>query len=141
MAAISASGSFFPFPLTNPAHRTSTNHSSPSPSALPQRQPRRLRKVTLPLEPVFHRRPQFFERDLAADLHHPIRQRQRVVELAGIGEVAHGKTVEPLQLAWPGLSLVFKFHMNPASEHAFDLNTLRRPPRLEQQPYDRRADF
>jgi hypothetical protein len=86
-----------------------------------------LRQITLPPEPILHRRFQFLDRNMSSDFHHPIGNGKGVVKHGGVGEIAHGKTVQPLQRTGQAPSVIFVFHANPAGKHQSNLTTDFRP--------------
>src|SRR5438270_13831583 len=87
-------------------------------SALRQCQMRFFGEVALPAEPVLHGVLQLVEGNVGADFHLAVRERKSVVEDAGIGEVAHGETVEPLQRARKPAAVSFILDANLAGEHS-----------------------
>ena len=82
-----------------------------------QKKARIFRQVTFLSEPVFHRLPKLVERNIFSNLHLSIDQGQSVVKDPGIGEVAHGETVQPLQGAGKPPAVLFVFHTDLAGKH------------------------
>jgi len=69
------------------------------------------------VEPVFHVGAEAVERDAAADFHEPVGDGKRVVKDRIVGEVAHGKVVEPVERAGLRLAVIFEGDVDLAGEH------------------------
>ena len=75
-------------------------------------------KITLALEPIEHGSLELIERNFGANLHHPIPNRQRVVEDTGICEIPHGKIIQPLHGTLGQLPIQPVLHRNVPRIHA-----------------------
>ena len=76
-------------------------------------------EISLATEPVFHRNPQSFQRHAETHLQQAIAHWQGVVEDGVVGEVPHGKIVDPLHRAWMPLPCrVDGFDLQFAQKHA-----------------------
>src|ERR1041385_282905 len=80
-------------------------------------------QITLAPEPILHRFAQLVQRNFSADFHDSIRHRQGVIEDGRIGEVPHGKVVQPLQWTSQPSALLFIFNEYFPGKHKKDLNT------------------
>src|SRR5580704_5488925 len=78
------------------------------------------RKVSLAVKPVLHGILELVEGNTGADFHLSIRHRESVVKDAGIGEIAHGERIEPLQWARNGVACVVILDADLAGKHVFD---------------------
>ena len=78
--------------------------------------------IPLPPKPLRHGRLQPVQGHLVPGLHQPVGHRQRIVKDRVVGEVAHGKVVDPAQrarMAHPGR--VYPLHRELARKHAISL--------------------
>jgi hypothetical protein len=82
-----------------------------------------LGQVALPAKPVLHGIPELVDGYVGTNLHLTVGNRERVVEDAGVGEVAHGETVEPFQRAGKSAAVRFILNANLSGEHRFILIT------------------
>src|SRR5438105_492788 len=74
-------------------------------------------QISLPPEPILHCRFQFFQRNPRSDFQHTISRRQSVVKNLVIGEVAHGKAIQPLDGTGLALARFFIFDFDFAGVH------------------------
>ena len=58
---------------------------------------------------------------MGPDFHAAVGEREGVVKYAGIGEIAHGKTVEPLQWARDRTAVFLILDLDLAGKHTFIL--------------------
>src|SRR5271166_6033108 len=83
-------------------------------------------QVALATKPVFHGRLKAFEGHVRPGFEHSVGHGQRVVEDRIVGEVAHGKIVDPANRAGvPGAARVDPLNGKPAREHAFNVMDAR----------------
>jgi len=75
-------------------------------------------QVALAAKPVFHGRLKALERDARPGFEHSVGHRQRVIEDWIVGEVAHGKVVDPANRARvPDAAHINPLNGKPAREH------------------------
>ena len=86
-------------------------------------QRRLFRQIAFAPEPILHCFTQLRQRNTGADFHLPIGDRQCIVENAGIGEVPHGETIQPLQGAGAPLAIFFVLDAYLSGEHYLILIT------------------
>lgn len=99
------------------------------------------RQIALSAKPVFHVVLEAIERHARANLHPAVRGRDSVVENGIVGEVAHGKAVEPFQQARLALTVFFVFHADLAGKHdGIRLTDTRGTHKFLLWPYDVAGD-
>ena len=76
-----------------------------------------MREVAFAPEPVLHGFLELVERHSRSDLHASVGDGQGVVENRGVGEVPHGKVVQPLEGAGVALAVGLVVDLELAEEH------------------------
>jgi hypothetical protein len=74
--------------------------------------------IVSPPEPIFHPACQKVERNAVACFHQSIPKGKRVVKDGIVGEVAHGKAIDPVDRTWMrGACGVYAFDLKLAGKH------------------------
>ena len=74
-------------------------------------------QVSLTSKPILHGVPELVHGYAGTNLHLAVGNRERVIEDTGVGEVAHGKAVEPFQRAGKTAAIGLVLHANLAGKH------------------------